>query len=45
MVEAVHLMGTTLPNEVTLDDFEHLSVWCVAAGVSFGDGRLKSGGE
>lgn len=32
-----------LPTGVTLDDFDDLSIWCVAAGVSFGDGTLQPG--
>ena len=35
-------LTVSLPNGVTLDDFEHLSVWCTAAGVSFGDGQLEA---
>jgi mono/diheme cytochrome c family protein len=29
-----------LPEDKTLDDLDSLSVWCVAVGVSFGDGTL-----
>jgi cytochrome c len=28
----------TLPAGVTLDDFNSISIWCVAVGISFGDG-------
>ena len=31
-------MTLTLPSGRTLDDMDSISVWCVAAGVSFGDG-------
>ncbi len=31
----------TLPTGVTLDDFNGISVWCVAVGVSFGDGLFQ----
>ena len=30
----------TLPEGVTLDDFDGISVWCVPVGVSFGDGQF-----
>jgi hypothetical protein len=32
----------TLPDEVSLDDFDSISVWCVTVGVSFGDAVLAS---
>lgn len=31
-----------LPNGLTLDDIEEVSVWCLVAGVSFGDGELRA---
>jgi mono/diheme cytochrome c family protein len=31
----------TLPDTITLDDFNSLSIWCVAVGVSFGDGIFR----
>lgn len=34
-----------LPDGVTLDDFDHLSIWCVAVSESFGDGQLKPAGS
>ncbi len=34
----------TLPEGTTLDDFDGVSVWCVAVGVSFGDGRFADEG-
>lgn len=33
----------SLPEGITLDDFDHLSIWCVLAAESFGDGQLKPG--
>lgn len=30
----------TLPDGVTFDDFDGISVWCVPVGVSFGDGQF-----
>lgn len=30
----------SLPSGTSLDDFDQLSIWCLAAGVSFGDGEL-----
>ncbi|MEZ4365184.1 MAG: DM13 domain-containing protein [Kofleriaceae bacterium] len=35
---ADELLEITLPAGVTLDDFDGVSVWCVPAGASFGDG-------
>lgn len=29
-----------LPSDKTLDDLEYISVWCVEAGISFGDGEF-----
>jgi hypothetical protein len=34
----------SLPEGITLDDFDHLSIWCVLAAESFGDGQLKPAG-
>ncbi len=31
----------TLPEDVTLDDLDGISVWCVPVGVSFGDGSFE----
>jgi cytochrome c len=31
-----------LPETVTLDDFNGISIWCTAVGVSFGDGLFQS---
>lgn len=31
----------TLPDGVSLDDFNSLSIWCVEVGVSFGDGTFQ----
>lgn len=33
-------LEVTLPTGVTLDDFDSVSIWCVTAGVSFGDTTL-----
>jgi|GEM_PF-742876 len=32
----------TLPDGVTLNDFDSISIWCVPVGVSFGDGQFSS---
>jgi len=32
----------TLADESVLDQFNGISIWCVTAGVSFGDGILQS---
>jgi hypothetical protein len=31
----------SLPDGVSLDDFNSFSIWCVAVGVSFGDGIFR----
>jgi len=31
-----------LPGSMTLDDLDGVSVWCVPAGVSFGDGLFAA---
>jgi len=31
----------TLPESITLDDFNGVSVWCVPVGTSFGDGIFQ----
>jgi hypothetical protein len=37
----VETVTLRLPPTVTLSDFDGLSVWCVAVGVSFGDGLFR----
>ncbi len=34
-------LDITLPDDLTLDDFNSLSIWCVEVGVSFGDGIFE----
>ena len=34
-------MTLPLPTGLSLDDFDHISVWCVAAGEDFGSAEIK----